>query len=175
MLVPLLNSLDGKHVLQLEIKHITVYFYSRGLNEEGYFPNDLFEIHQEIVDNDSCYLNWGGDITDRMLCAAVENEVDSCSGKLVYCLSIDIIYTYFFIIFFTQVILVRHTERNVLYKLHLFFSCLCLKGGAVLQFGCLQVGIISFGSNICGYPIPSVFTRIENPLIRGFIRYYARV
>ncbi|KAL7037041.1 hypothetical protein ACKWTF_009049 [Chironomus riparius] len=101
-----------------------------GLNEVGYYPNDLFEIHQEIIDNDSCYLNWGGDITDRMLCAAVENEVDSCSGD---------------------------------------------SGGAVLQFGCLQVGIISFGSNICGYPIPSVFTRVENPIIRGFIRYYARV
>lgn len=67
----------------------------RGLNEVGYFPYDLYEIRQEIIDNDSCYLNWGGDITDRMLCAAVENEVDSCSGKLIFYLSIDIVYTYF--------------------------------------------------------------------------------
>lgn len=42
-------------------------------------------------------------------------------------------------------------------------------GGAVLK-GCLQVGIISFGNTECGFPIPSVFTRIEDPAIRKFIR-----
>lgn len=68
----------------------------RGLNEAGYFPYDLYEIRQEIIDNDSCYLSWGGDITDRMLCAAVENEVDSCSGKLIFKLSIYIVHNYFF-------------------------------------------------------------------------------
>lgn len=40
----------------------------------------------------------------------------------------------------------------------------------MIKNGCLQVGIISFGSNICGFNIPSVFTRIENPQIRKFIR-----
>ena len=54
------------------------------MNEVGYYPENLFEIRQEIIDNDSCYLEWDGDITDRMLCAAVENEIDSCSGKVLH-------------------------------------------------------------------------------------------
>lgn len=51
------------------------------MNENGQFPLDLYEIQQQIIDNDSCYLAWQGDITDRMMCAAVDNEIDSCSGK----------------------------------------------------------------------------------------------
>lgn len=47
-------------------------------------------------------------------------------------------------------------------------------GGAVLK-GCLQVGIISFGSIECGYDVPSVFTRIEDPAIRGFIRKHTGI
>jgi len=95
-----------------------------GYNEDWIIPEELQEIQQTIVDNESCYEAWGGDITSRMLCATVENNVDSCNGD---------------------------------------------SGGAVLK-GCLQVGIISFGSIECGYPIPSVFTRIEDPAIRNFIR-----
>lgn len=44
------------------------------------YPDELYEISQKIVDNDSCYLEWGGDITNRMLCADVVDEIDSCSG-----------------------------------------------------------------------------------------------
>jgi len=95
-----------------------------GFNEHNILPEDLQEIQQCIIDNEVCYEMWGGDITSRMLCATVENNVDSCNGD---------------------------------------------SGGAVLK-GCLQVGIISFGSTECGRPIPSVFTRIEDPAIRGFIR-----
>lgn len=51
------------------------------MNENGNFPFEMYEIQQPIIDNDSCYLEWQGDITDRMMCAAVENEIDSCSGK----------------------------------------------------------------------------------------------
>ncbi|KAG5680176.1 hypothetical protein PVAND_009701 [Polypedilum vanderplanki] len=54
-------------------------------------------------------------------------------------------------------------------------SCYGDSGGAVMKNGCLQVGIISFGSFNCGYPIPSVFTRIENREIRQFIRKHTGV
>lgn len=51
----------------------------------------------------------------------------------------------------------------------LYLPISLVSGGAVLK-GCLQVGIISFGSSNCGSSIPSVFTRIEDPAIREFIR-----
>lgn len=42
-------------------------------------------------------------------------------------------------------------------------------GGAVVKDG-LQVGIVSFGSTVCGdASVPAVYTRIENPSIREFI------
>lgn len=58
-----------------------MFFLSRGLNENGFYPEDLYEIEQTIVDNNRCYAEWGGDITGRMLCANVENQIDSCSGN----------------------------------------------------------------------------------------------
>lgn len=51
------------------------------MNENGVYPEELYEIQQTIVDFETCYSEWGGDITRRMLCADVSNEIDSCSGK----------------------------------------------------------------------------------------------
>lgn len=36
-----------------------------GRNENGIFPEELHEIQQYILDNDECYIQWGGDITSR--------------------------------------------------------------------------------------------------------------
>lgn len=77
---------------------------------------------------------------------------------------------------FTQLLnknlFITRTNRNEKFFLINFLLRLppnFLSGGAVLK-SCLQVGIISFGSTECGFSIPSVFTRIEDPAIRGFIR-----
>lgn len=57
----------------------------------------------------------------------------------------------------------------------IFSYKLFLAGGAVLK-QCLQVGIISFGSPTCGVVTPpAVFTRIEEPTIRQFIRQHSGV
>jgi len=127
------NSFDGHDTIRrvklaneacVTAAGVTVHLAGWGFDENWNLPEILIEIQQDIIDNDECYALWGGDITSRMLCANVENSVDSCNGD---------------------------------------------SGGAVLK-GCLQVGIISFGSPECGEPVPSVFTRIEDPAIRGFIR-----
>lgn len=38
-----------------------------GINEEGTTPHDLYEIEQNIQDNEECYKRWNGDITSRFL------------------------------------------------------------------------------------------------------------
>jgi secreted trypsin-like serine protease len=49
-------------------------------------------------------------------------------------------------------------------------SCQGDSGGAIIRNG-IQVGIVSFGSEICGDgSLPAVYVRIEDPLIRDFIR-----
>lgn len=53
------------------------------MNENGVYPEDLYEIEQTIVDNDICFSEWGGDITSRMMCADVVDEIDSCSGMIL--------------------------------------------------------------------------------------------
>jgi hypothetical protein len=78
----LLLSLDGMQEFFRE--YLNNKFYFRGLNENGIYPEELYEISQHIVDNDSCYSEWGGDITSRMLCADVVDEIDSCSGQLFF-------------------------------------------------------------------------------------------
>ncbi|CRK99626.1 CLUMA_CG012938, isoform A [Clunio marinus] len=59
---------------------MTVCLAGWGMNEDFEFPEELHEIQQTILDQDECYNLWGGDITNRMLCGAVENGVDSCIG-----------------------------------------------------------------------------------------------
>lgn len=53
------------------------------MNEHGSYPENLYEISQKIVHNDFCYEEWDGDITSRMLCAEVVNEIDSCTGRIL--------------------------------------------------------------------------------------------
>lgn len=60
------------------------------MNENGVYPEDLYEIEQTIVDNEKCYSEWGGDITSRMMCADVVDEIDSCSGMTCLFLIIKI-------------------------------------------------------------------------------------
>lgn len=36
-----------------------------GYNEDNILPEELHEIQQYILDNESCYLAWGGDISSR--------------------------------------------------------------------------------------------------------------
>jgi hypothetical protein len=55
------------------------------MNENGVYPDELYEIQQTIVDNEFCYEAWDGDITNRMMCADVVDEIDSCNGKIKYC------------------------------------------------------------------------------------------
>jgi secreted trypsin-like serine protease len=100
-----------------------------GLNENSMLPENLVQITQTVMDQGTCKQTWGGDITERMICAQVVNGKDSCDGD---------------------------------------------SGGAVLQGG-LQVGIISFGAIRCGERLPAVYTRIEHPAIRSFIRLHTGV
>lgn len=57
------------------------------MNEKGIYPEELYEIKQNIIDNSQCLEEWGNDITSRMMCADVVDEIDSCSGKfhVYYC------------------------------------------------------------------------------------------
>lgn len=49
-------------------------------------------------------------------------------------------------------------------------SCNGDSGSAILRDG-IQVGIVSFGSEICGDgTLPAVYVRIEEPLVRNWIR-----
>lgn len=48
-------------------------------------------------------------------------------------------------------------------------SCSGDSGGPIMYRG-LQIGISSWGGNVCGSNYPSVYTKIMNPEIRSFIR-----
>lgn len=48
-------------------------------------------------------------------------------------------------------------------------------GGAIIRNG-VQVGVVSFGSTVCGDgTLPAVYARVEHPLIRDFIRLHSGV
>ena len=48
-------------------------------------------------------------------------------------------------------------------------SCSGDSGGAIVRDG-IQVGLVSFGSEICGDgTAPAVYVRVEDPLVRNFI------
>jgi secreted trypsin-like serine protease len=50
-----------------------------------------------------------------------------------------------------------------------FYSCFDFLG-AIIRDG-IQVGVVSFGSDVCGDgTLPAVYVRVEDPLIRNFIR-----
>lgn len=52
-------------------------------------------------------------------------------------------------------------------------SCNGDSGSAIIRDG-IQVGVVSFGSPICGDGTrPAVYVRVEDPLIRNFIRQHS--
>lgn len=51
----------------------------------------------------------------------------------------------------------------------------CDSGSAIIRDG-IQVGIVSFGSQVCGDgSAPAVYVRIEAPIVRDFIRQLSGV
>lgn len=54
-------------------------------------------------------------------------------------------------------------------------SCNGDSGSAVIRDG-VQVGVVSFGSNICGDGTqPAVYVRIEDPEVRSFITQHVNI
>lgn len=54
-------------------------------------------------------------------------------------------------------------------------SCNGDSGSAIIRDG-IQVGIVSFGSQVCGDgSAPAVYVRIEAPIIRNFIRQHSGI
>lgn len=51
-----------------------------GLDDNNQIPENLRQVSKGIHDQADCNRIWGGDITSRMFCTAVEDGRDSCNG-----------------------------------------------------------------------------------------------
>lgn len=58
----------------------TVTLTGFGTDDSGRVSETLNQLSQDLTDNESCYVEWGGDITDRMFCVSIDKGSDSCSG-----------------------------------------------------------------------------------------------